>query len=115
MPEAYLMLYLGPVLLLSLPVVIATWTRWQWSVFDLVALPLPGAVWLALIVTRGGRGRSLSNLAELLVLAFLVAAIAWLKGPIQRRLRPGIRRYAMVLLSLGLAVAVYFLFPDLPE
>lgn len=115
MTEAYLLLYLGPVLLLSLPVVAATWKRWNWSFLDLVALFLPGAVWLALVATQGGRGRSLSNLAELLVLAVLVAIMAWLKDPIQRRLPSGIARYLLVLSTSGLAVAVYYCFPGLPE
>lgn len=115
MAESYLVLYFAPLVLLGVPIVIATWRRWRWSVVELLALPLPGAVWLTLVATQGGRGRSLSNLVELPLLAVVVAALACLKGPIQRQLHPRLRRYALVLLGSGLAVVMYYVFPDLAE
>ena len=115
MVEYYLLLYLAPLFVLAVPVVVATWTKWEWRLLDAVALALPGAIWISLVAQLGGRGRSLSNLIELQALAVAVWVLALAKAALERRLPPGLRAYTLLLSGAGLAVAAYLLFPSLDE
>ena len=115
MLQIYLIGFLGPVLVLTLPVMIATWTSWKWTLFDPLLLALPGALWLYLISIYGGRGRTLSNLIELPLLALLTVLVAWLKGPLQRRLPLAFERYLLPVAALLLPVVWYVFFPALRE
>ena len=113
--EIYLMGFLGPLLVLASPVVIATWKGWKWTVIDPLALAVPGALWLYLIAVYGGAGRSLSNLVELPFLAILTAVLAWLKGPLQRRLPQSFWRYLLPIGTVVLSLTWYYFFPALEE
>jgi hypothetical protein len=113
--EMYLLAFLAPVLVLALPVMVATWGRWQWGVLDLLVLPSPGAFWIFLISVYGGGGRSLSNVVELPLLALATAALAWLKGPLQSHLPPALRRSFLGGAAMLVSIAFYLVFPRLEE
>lgn len=103
-----------PVLVLTLPVVFVTWKRGNWWILDFFAICLPGPLWV-LLVDEWGRGKSLSNLVELPVLAVLVAAAALGRGLAGRRYsRLGASVLFLVSTLLLTLVGVFFV-PGFPE
>jgi drug/metabolite transporter (DMT)-like permease len=68
-----------------------------------------------MLFVYGGDGRSLSNLIELPILAVLIAALAWLKGPIQRKTPDGLQPYWFLLAGVALGLTCYLAFPGLDE
>ncbi len=99
----YLPAFLLPLLLLAGPVVAWNMKRARWLWLDLVALVLPGLLWL-LLIDLDRRGRSLHNLIELPLLAASLALLALIRS----RLTPRVPRFAaaILLLASGIAVAL---------
>lgn len=102
-----------PVSLLSVLVVFASWERAGWLVLDLVVIPLPGPVWY-LLVEADHRGRSLSNLVEVAILAAVTILLVVVRASAPRSIARIWRSVGLVGLLVALTFGMYLFFPSLP-
>lgn len=110
----YSVLYLAPSLLFSTVVVLATWRRAQWWLLDFLVIPLPGAVWM-LFLNEGLRQKSFSNLMELLVLSVVLAGLFAVRGWAGTRLPRAVSSVLLMIASLAIATAIFYVVPLIPD
>ena len=109
----YGVLFLLPAVTLSGLVVVVKWRQVKWGLFDLLAIVLPGLLWMFL-VAWGPAGRSLSNFVELPLLAVLTFIGVLMRASFweARYQRPSL---LLLLYAIIVTTLLYLLFPGLPE
>jgi hypothetical protein len=110
----YSFLYAGPVVALASIPVVVTWRRGNWGVLDLVAILLPGIVWM-LLLDEGVRPKSFSNLMELPALAAVVLALVVTRGAMGNRMPRLAASMGLLIAGLVASVAMFFLVPQIPD
>ena len=110
----FLILYLGPVTVFSLPTIFITRERAEWTLLDYPALLVPGLIWFALTY-QNYVVKTLSNLFEPLLLAGIVVLAVVFRS--SKKPSTPRRKATWLLWAVGTAasVLVYFLIPGLPE
>lgn len=98
---------------MSALVVFVSWERAEWLPLDLVVIPLPGPVWYVL-VEANDRGRSLSNLIEMAILAVITIILVILRASAPRSIARIWRSVGLVGLLFALTFGMYLFFPSLP-
>jgi hypothetical protein len=109
-----LVLYVLPVAVIAIPLMVFTRRRVSWWLLDVIAIALPGPLWL-LLNFQDSSGRSLSNIIELPILALLASLGVGVRALLGTRL-PRLGSSLLLFLALvGTTLCFYYLFPTLPE
>lgn len=109
----YAILFLLPAATLSGLVIVVKWRQVKWGLLDLLAIVLPGLLWMFLVSWKSA-GRSLSNFIELPLLAVIIFVGALIRASFweARSRRPSL---LFLLFAIAVTTLLYLLFPGLPE
>jgi hypothetical protein len=100
---------------LTAPAVWLSRQRVGWHSWELLAFVLPFALWARLMMSDLSTGKSLANLGEPFYFSFAISAAALIRVGLGQRGNNLIWACALLLGLCGVAVAVFFLVPPLPE
>ena len=101
---------------LSTPIIFFGRKRIHWWMWESLALVIPFCVWLCLMQTDLSTGwKSLSNLAEPFMFSFAIPVAAMVRVAVGTRVNE--KKIAGVLIAVlcGVAAAVFFMVPSLPD
>lgn len=88
--------------------------RVPWQSWDLLVFVLPFLIW-AIAMKYDGAGKSLANLVEPLIFGIVNSLVVSLRLVMGDRKEQWFWSTDMLLLSCGVAMAIYGLMPSLPE
>ena len=109
------MMHVVVAVVFSAPIVFFGRTRVHWSRWDLLAFVLPFGVWLALMESSAGVGKSLANLVEPVYFSFAVPIAALVRVMLGARVRERACSISLVALLCLTAICVFRWTPPLPE
>ncbi len=100
----------------SAPIIFFGRKRIHWRTWELLALVIPFAVWMCLMFSDLSTGRkSLSNLAEPFFFSLAVPAVALARVAVGTKVNEKWFAGLLIAALCGVAAAVFFLVPPLPE
>ena len=100
----------------SVPIIFFGRKRIHWRAWELLALVVPFCVWLCLMQSELSTGwKSLSNLAEPFFISLAVPVAALLRVAVGTRVNEKIFAGILIAALCGVAAAVFFMVPSLPE
>ncbi len=100
----------------SAPVIIFGRKRVHWHAWELAVFVAPFGVWLLLMFSEFSTGRkSLANLGEPFYFSLAVSIAALVRVVIGTRGDERICAWSLIVILCGVAAAVFFIVPSLPE
>jgi hypothetical protein len=102
-------------IVLSAPIVYFGRQRAHWRWYDLLAVVVPFAIWWTLFMSPLSQGKSMGNFAECIYLSVAVPPAAYLRVGIGTSVHKDSYFVGIIALLCGIAVAIFFLTPSLPE
>jgi len=101
---------------LSAPIVVLGRKRVHWHLWELVAFVSPFGVWLLLMFSEFATGKkSLANLGEPFYFSLAVPVMALVRVAVGARVTERVCATVLIVLLCGVAAAVFFVVPSLPE
>jgi hypothetical protein len=101
---------------LSAPVLFLGRKRIGLAFWMLLALVIPFCIWILLMFSPLSIGRkSLANMGEVAYVSFAMPALALFRVALGKRISERIYAVSFITILCGIAVAVFFLVPMLPE
>jgi len=109
------LIHAGMAVVPSAPIIFLGRKRVHWRTWELLALVIPFCTWLCLMQSELSTGKSLANLGEPFFFGIAVPAAALARVAVGTKVNE--KMFAVVLIAVlcGVAAAVFFLVPPLPE
>jgi len=109
------LIYAGLAAVPSVPIIFFGRKRIHWRTWELLALVIPFAVWMCLMFSELSTGKSLANLGEPFFFSLAVPAAALARVAVGTRVNEKIFAGILIAALCGVAAAVFFMVPSLPE
>jgi uncharacterized membrane protein len=101
---------------LSAPILFLGRKRIGWARWELLALILPFCLWVVLMLSPLSTGRkSLANLGEPVCISLAMPVLAWARVALGTRITERVYAASFLAALCGIAAAVFFMVPFIPE
>ncbi len=109
------LIHVGIAAALSAPIVFFGRKRVHWRSWELLTLVLPFCTWLCLDQSELSLGKSLANLGEPFFFSLAIPVAALVRVAVGTKVNEKIFAGVLIAVLCGVAAAVFFVVPSLPE